>query len=135
MATISACAVGSLAAVTRLDPAAITAPSFTTSAANGPPPQRTFSAARSIACLKSAGFITGDVPALFRSESGRDHRAVLHHQRRERTSAAAHVFRRSFDRLSQECRVHNWGRTRPFQATGLQPRVRATALRDGPILG
>ena len=37
MATISACAVGSLARVTWLAPVAMTTPSFTTSAANGPP--------------------------------------------------------------------------------------------------
>src|SRR5712692_2879649 len=50
MATISACAVGSLLEVTRLVPSAITLPSFTTIAANGPPrPECTFSMASSMA--------------------------------------------------------------------------------------
>src|SRR5947209_4205001 len=43
--------------VTWLEPAAITAPSRTTSAANGPPPNRTLSTAISMACLRNAGFI------------------------------------------------------------------------------
>src|ERR1035437_1573265 len=50
MATISAWAVGSLARTTWLTPVATTFPSFTTSAANGPPFARTFAAASSMAC-------------------------------------------------------------------------------------
>src|ERR1035441_5994982 len=57
MATISAWAVGSLARVTWLVPVEITIPSFTTSAANGPPFRRTFSTARSIACLRNVWFM------------------------------------------------------------------------------
>src|SRR5438876_2308014 len=50
MAMISAWAVGSFVEVTRLVPSARTRPSFTTSAANGPPrPERTFSSARAMA--------------------------------------------------------------------------------------
>src|SRR5450432_950660 len=50
MATISACAVGSLDRVTWLAPVAMTIPSFTTNAAKGPPSRRTFSTASSMAC-------------------------------------------------------------------------------------
>src|ERR1700730_10207832 len=50
MATISACAVGSLVAVTQLAPSAMTRPSFATRAAKGPPrPERTFSRASAMA--------------------------------------------------------------------------------------
>src|ERR1041385_9431470 len=41
MATTSACAVGSLSRVTWLLPVAMTMPSLTTTAPNGPPPRRT----------------------------------------------------------------------------------------------
>src|ERR1017187_5539820 len=51
MATISACAVGSLSRVTWLVPVAITTPSLTTRAANGPPSRRTQTTAISMACL------------------------------------------------------------------------------------
>src|ERR1039457_5003023 len=51
MATISACAVGSLTRVTWLVPVAITPPSLTTRAANGPPSRRTQTTAISMACL------------------------------------------------------------------------------------
>src|SRR5216684_2002420 len=56
MATISACAVGSLVAVTRLAPSAMMRPSFAMSAAKGPPwPERTFSKASAMARrMKSA---------------------------------------------------------------------------------
>src|SRR5713101_7092416 len=62
MATISACAVGSLPEVTRLVPSAITLPSFTTIAPNGPPrPERTFSIASSMAfCMN--GFPMASIP-------------------------------------------------------------------------
>ena len=50
MATISAWAVGSLVRVTWLAPVAMTIPSLTTRAANGPPSKRTFSMAMSITC-------------------------------------------------------------------------------------
>jgi len=53
MATISACAVGSLPRVTWLVPVAITTPSLTTRAANGPPSRRTLATAISTACLMS----------------------------------------------------------------------------------
>src|SRR5271165_149991 len=50
IATISACAVGSRVAVTRFTPAAMIAPSLTTTAANGPPAdERTFSSESAIA--------------------------------------------------------------------------------------
>src|SRR5258707_7034793 len=50
MATISACAVGSLVAVTQLATCAMTRPSFAMSAAKGPPrPERTFSRASAMA--------------------------------------------------------------------------------------
>src|SRR5437667_7898453 len=50
MAMISACAVGSLAEVTRLAPSAMILPSHTTNAANGPPrPERAFSVASAMA--------------------------------------------------------------------------------------
>src|SRR5580693_8014298 len=50
MAVTSACAVGSFAEVTKFVPVAMTRPSFTTIAPNGPPrPDRTFSTARWIA--------------------------------------------------------------------------------------
>src|SRR6266478_4773533 len=59
IATTSACAVGSFVVVTRLAPSATTRPSFTTSAANGPPPQvRTFSIPKAMARrIKSADMI------------------------------------------------------------------------------
>src|ERR1700734_1122046 len=55
MAFTSACAVGSLAEVTRLTPVARTSPSLTTTAPKGPPsPLRTFSVASRMAiCMKS----------------------------------------------------------------------------------
>src|SRR5215469_2584209 len=50
MATTSACAVGSLVVVTRLTPSATIRPSFTITAAKGPPPPvRTFSLPSAIA--------------------------------------------------------------------------------------
>src|SRR5258708_32025639 len=50
MATISACAVGSLLAVTRLAPSAMSRPCFATRAAKGPPRrERTFSRASAMA--------------------------------------------------------------------------------------
>src|SRR5579862_3766970 len=56
MATISACAVGSLAVVTRLAPVAMRAPFLAMSAAKGPPPLRMFSSARAMAWrMKSRG--------------------------------------------------------------------------------
>src|ERR1700751_76684 len=48
MATTSACAVGSLDAVTRLTPVAMSAPLLAITAAKGPPPLRTFSRASAI---------------------------------------------------------------------------------------
>src|SRR5216683_5554002 len=59
IATTSACAVGSFVVVTRLAPSATTRPSFTTSAANGPPPPvRTFSSPKAMARrMKSADMI------------------------------------------------------------------------------
>jgi len=52
------------------------------------------------------GVRRGSLAAVTRLDR-RDHRAVLHHQRRERTSAAAHVSALVRSPVS-ECRVHNW---------------------------
>src|SRR5882757_496475 len=58
IATTSACAVGSFVAVTRFVPSAIMRPSFTITAANGPPlPLRTLSIARAIARRMNSCFI------------------------------------------------------------------------------
>src|SRR6185503_2095612 len=57
MALTSACAVGSFAAKTVLTPSTTTAPSFTISAANGPPPPEfTFSEASRITRRINSGF-------------------------------------------------------------------------------
>ena len=56
MAVTSACAVGSLEAVTWLAPVAMTLPSFTMTAPNGPPrPLVTLVVARSMACCMNLG--------------------------------------------------------------------------------
>src|SRR5271165_4438868 len=67
MATTSACAVGSFVLVTQLAPSATTLPSFTTSAANGPPlPERTFSSpnamARRMNCMGKVVYSRFSVP-------------------------------------------------------------------------
>src|ERR1022692_850744 len=62
MATISAWAGGSLTRVPWLVPVEITIPSFTPRAANGPPFRRTFSTARSIACLRNVWFMWPRAP-------------------------------------------------------------------------
>src|SRR6267378_3957029 len=63
MATISACAVGSLVRVTRFVPSAMMRPSLAITAANGPPlPERTFSSASAIALFMKFGDITRALP-------------------------------------------------------------------------
>src|ERR1700730_10274031 len=58
MATISACAVGSLVRVTRFVPLAMMRPSLTITAAKGPPlPERTFSSASAMARFMKSGDI------------------------------------------------------------------------------
>src|SRR5215470_19717373 len=64
MTTIWAWAVGSLVKVTRFAPSATTLPSFTTTAANGPPPDRTLATASAIAWRMISGDIFSGLSTL-----------------------------------------------------------------------
>src|SRR5260370_2752031 len=119
MATIAACAVGSLLAVTRLAPSAMTRPSFAMSAAKGPPrPERTFSRASAMARrMKSA-----DMFAVQKQ-------LALAGEKSQRATAGAES-----QWFASARRVHCCSQTRPFGAQRKQIAC-ATWLAENGIGG
>src|SRR5271165_3413453 len=100
MATTSAWAVGSFVAVTRLTPSATTRPSFTTTAANGPPPSRIFSCASAMArCINSVDIFLWSIklitppPFVIRVRAGL--RRKLGQRFGEHQCSAGNILRRS----------------------------------------